>query len=209
MSFYHFARGIVICLMKVAYKMTIVHEEEISENEGLILAANHQSNFDPVFLGIGLKRQIRFMAKEELFHNKFFGGLITKLGAFPVARGKGDHAAVDKAIQIVKDGGLLGIFPEGGRSNNGALKKGKSGVVLIASQTGGAIIPVGIKYGGRQLWRKKVTITYGKRILNEQIKIEGHNRTQLKAASELLMDKIAQAMGYSSAEETRIGKERP
>lgn len=207
MSFYHIARGIVIFLMRFGFKMTIVHEEPIPKDKGIILACNHRSNCDPVFLGIGVKRQVRFMAKEELFHNKLFGGLLRRLGAFPVARGKGDHEAVDKAISIVQDGGVLGIFPEGGRSNDGALKRAKSGVILIASQAGGDVVPVGIRYGKRKLWRRCVTITYGKAIPNAEIKIEGHDRAQLKAAAELVMNRIAQAMGYASAEETRTGKE--
>ena len=80
-----------------------------------ILAMNHRSNFDPVMAALTCPRQLRFMAKSELFEPKVFGSLIRKLGAFPVHRGKGDLAAIKAAFNIFKAGEVMLMFPEGGR----------------------------------------------------------------------------------------------
>jgi 1-acyl-sn-glycerol-3-phosphate acyltransferase len=195
MTFYSVARQIVLFIMRFGYKMKMEGVEKLPLDKGFVLAANHQSNLDPVFIGLGFKRQICFMAKEELFHNPILRFLITKLGAFPVSRGKGDRTAIDKAVAIVQSGGILGIFPEGTRSKDGKLKKAKSGAVLVASITGADIIPVGIKFGKKKFLRREIIVTYGDPIANEEIKIVDNNRAQLKAACNLLMGRIAELLG--------------
>src|SRR5690625_70934 len=89
--------------------------ENVPVRGPVILCSNHISNFDPPLVGSFLKRSIRFMAKEELFHNKILGTLLTTLGAFPVKRGAGDRQALRKGLNILKDGEMLCLFPEGTR----------------------------------------------------------------------------------------------
>jgi 1-acyl-sn-glycerol-3-phosphate acyltransferase len=195
MTIYLFAQQVVLFIMRFGFKIKVECKEKLPKDRGFVLTANHRSNLDPLFIGLGFKRTVRFMAKEELFHNPILGFIITKLGTFPVSRGKGDHSAIDKAVSIVKEGGVLGIFPEGTRSKTGKLQKAKSGAVLVASMTGADIIPVGIRYGERKFIRREITVVYGDPIKNEELEIVDNNRAQLKAACNLLMGRIAELLG--------------
>jgi 1-acyl-sn-glycerol-3-phosphate acyltransferase len=97
--------------------LSVYGAENIPETGGVILATNHISLADPPVLAAALKRPLRYMAKIELFENKFFGNIITQLGAFPIERGAADRAAIRKALSIVANGELLVIFPEGSRGD--------------------------------------------------------------------------------------------
>lgn len=111
---------------------------------GCVVVCNHISLKDPVFLALGIRRQVRFMAKEELFHNKPFAWLIRSLGAFPVSRDGNDINAVRTAMQCVKDGELLIVFAEGGRSKDGVLKPFEKGVAFIAQSCRCDVVPAHI-----------------------------------------------------------------
>ncbi|MFZ2538961.1 MAG: lysophospholipid acyltransferase family protein [Oscillospiraceae bacterium] len=195
MSFYKFARGVCLLVMRFGYKIRFYGEENMPTNKGYILASNHVCNIDPLFIGIACKKNVRFMAKAELFKNPILGAILHKVGTFPVSRGTGDHSAIDKAIQVVKCGDVLGIFPEGTRSKDGKLGRAKSGAVVVAAKTGGDIVPVGIKHGEKTLWRRNVDVYYGKPITNEELAITENSKTELKAASRLLMENIANLLG--------------
>lgn len=92
--------GQAVCrpIMKVFYRYKFINNNSIPHEGAYIIASNHMSFSDPVLLGLGQRRRLFFMAKQELFKNKFFAGLIRALGAFPVERGAGDG----KAIKQVK-----------------------------------------------------------------------------------------------------------
>ena len=104
------------------------------------------------------------MAKEELFRNKLFAWLIRSLGAFPVARGKGDKGVLDTAIERLESGRSLIIFPEGTRSKDGKVHRGHSGAAVIAAKSQKKIIPVGIVFGEKLKFRTKITVKYGEPI---------------------------------------------
>lgn len=196
MSFYRFARAIVRLLGKIMYKYEVSGVENVPLNKGCILASNHVSNFDPITLGVFIKPQVYFMAKRELFKNPVLGYILKHLGAFPVDRGTGDTSAIAQAENIVQSGKVLGIFPEGHRSRDGRLQRGKSGVVLIAASVSCDVIPVGIEYGERLFLRRRARIIYGKPIKSEDFSIsEKPERSELKAASGLLMGKIGELLG--------------
>src|ERR671937_2278204 len=91
---------------------------------GFVLAANHTSNFDPWPLGLPLfpRRQLRFMAKSELF-NPLLGPILKAGGAFPVRRGEGDFEAIQRAVELVREGQVVVMFPEGTRRKKGMRKK--------------------------------------------------------------------------------------
>ena len=105
------------------------------------------------------------MAKEELFKNPLFAWLIRSLGAFPVARGKGDTGVLDTAVERLEKGHSLMIFPEGTRSKDGKVGRGHSGAAVIAARSGKMMIPVGIVFGEKLKFRSKVTVKYGEPIM--------------------------------------------
>lgn len=176
---------------KTVQKCTYIGTENIPKTGGFILACNHMSTFDPIALGGAGKRVIHFMAKEELFENKALGAFITHLNAFPVVRGKGDMTAITHAEEILRNGWVLGIFPEGTRSEDYAPKRAKSGVALIAKQTGADVLPVSIYTDEEYKRGTRLTVRFGRLIKNEEFGFteDGKSR-ELKEASRRIMDDI-------------------
>ena len=131
------------------------------------------------------------MAKEELFkQNIFFTWLIKAFGAFPVTRGKGDTSAIDMSLERLNKGFNLVIFPEGTRSKDGRVGKGKTGVALIAAIAQVPVIPVGIVFDGKLKFRKKVVVKFGKAILPEELNIIDTSPKELKRLKLTIMNKI-------------------
>lgn len=162
--FYAVAKFLVRVAMSIAFNLHFEGRENIPKDTAVILASNHRTNADPPLVGCALRGKHAFMAKEELFENKLFGGLIRALGAFPVSRGKGDTGVIDRAVEELNAGKSLMIFPEGTRSKDGKVHKGHSGAGLISARSGKLIIPVGVVFGEKLKFRTKVTVKYGKPI---------------------------------------------
>jgi len=150
--------------LNIKYNIKIEGKENRRKN-ACIYVANHRSFADPPLVGVAAKGRFAFMAKEELFRNKFFGALLRTLGAFPVSRGKGDTSVIDYSVECIKKGRNLAIFPEGTRSKDGKVGRGKGGAALVAAKTGALIIPVGIIFQGEKLrFRTKIRIVFGEAI---------------------------------------------
>ena len=161
---YYLAKLVVLIYFKIMYKLRFEGKDNIPDDTTVIFACNHRSNADPPLLGCGVRGKFAFMAKEELFRNKLFAWLIRSLGAFPVARGKGDTGVIDTAVERLGSNRSLMIFPEGTRSKDGKVGKGHTGAALISVRANKPIIPVGIVYGEKLRFRTPVTVKYGKPI---------------------------------------------
>lgn len=187
-------RVIVRGIFHLVYNLKITGMENVPKrgNGGFIVACNHQSYLDPVFIGLAVKHRYGFMAKEELFQNKAFARLISSLGAFPIKRGAGDGVAIEKAVEVIEDGRALVIFPEGTRNKarDGKVLRGKSGVSVIVSQTGAQVVPMAIWYGARRPIRRRVTVCVGKRIEAEQLRLNPQDRADLRRVTGLIMGEI-------------------
>jgi cytidylate kinase len=132
-------------LFRLLFHLRISGLENVPQG-GAIIAPNHQSFWDIPLVGLALAgRRTHFMAKSELFRNPLFARIIRTLLAFPVRRGAPDRTAIRYAIDILKQGELLTIFPEGTRSKTGELKAAEAGLALIAARARVPIVPVGIK----------------------------------------------------------------
>ncbi|NLW56452.1 MAG: (d)CMP kinase [Firmicutes bacterium] len=134
--------------LKVFYRFSVEGAHHLPATGPVIVASNHTSLLDPIVVGCSIlprQRPVRFMAKEELFRIPLLGPLIRKLGAFPVRRGKGDRAALRAAMEVLKEGKVLGIFPEGTRYNDNKLHPLRHGVSLLAMETNAKILPVIIR----------------------------------------------------------------
>ena len=147
------------------------------------------------------------MAKEELFKFKPFGFLIKMLGAFPVSRGKGDETAILNSVKTIENGRNLVIFPEGTRSKDGKLGKGRTGAALIAAKAHTEIVPVGIILEGEKLhFRSKITVRYGKPISSEGYFDENGEpilRKLVKLKNQY-MDSIRSLIGQDIQEDKKI-----
>jgi 1-acyl-sn-glycerol-3-phosphate acyltransferase len=189
---YAFARtflGFFFCLLAPVRSR---HSEFMPEQGGVILCCNHMSNTDPIRLAYTQKRQIFYMAKEELFRNRFVGSAIRALGAFAVARGKGDKAAMNLAQRHLKEGDVVGIFIEGTRSKDGNFLPPKSGAVMLAKSCGVPILPCCITPVGSALPRlfRPCVINYGKPIYPNELSIEKGSPSEFREASKFVMSRI-------------------
>lgn len=190
MGFYSFVRVLAKFVFFLFFRVRFEGLENIPESGNFILCSNHRSNLDPFFLGVKIEKRVNYMAKSELFKNKFFAKIFLKLGAFPVYRGTGDMKAIEKAVDIINSGEVLAIFPEGTRSKDGIPLKPKSGISLIAAKTKADILPAAIFFRGKLGLFKKITVRYGKIIKYEEIPQTEQDVKSMKATSNFIMGKI-------------------
>ena len=117
--------------------------ENVPEEGGVVLACNHPGGMDSFVLGYATLRQVFYMAKRELFNiHPVMTFLLYRLGAFPINRGARDTSAIEYSVKLVREGRVLGMFPEGTRNHGKPLRRGKSGAVRIALETGAPVVPV-------------------------------------------------------------------
>lgn len=189
---YSFGRAVCMPVMKLCFRAKFVNKNNIPKEGRYIICSNHLSYADPVLIALGQKRKVRFMAKAELFKNKFFAALIRSLGAFPIHRGNGDMEAINIGEQILKDGGVMVIYFEGKRSKSGELLRPKSGAMLIAYQTDTPIIPACItpQKGPLKFFRKTL-ISFGDPVTVSQLGIKEGTPREFREASKQVMAKVA------------------
>jgi len=159
-TFYGFAKVIVGAIFRVTLRYRVVGSEKVPRAGGLIVAANHISNFDPPLLAIALPRPISYMAKKELFAIPVLKPFLRPLNAFPVDRQAGGTAALRASLRMLKDGRCVGIFPEGGRNVTGTNEE-KAGAAFLAAAAGVPVVPAAI-VGNRKLRPfSRVTVVFG------------------------------------------------
>ena len=139
---YRVAYWLIPPLWRRIFRMRISGREHFPLSGPVVLASNHRSNLDPFFLGVSSPRQIHFMAKSELWRFKPLGRVIERMGSFPIARGEGDRQAVRRALEVLEQGAVLGIFPEGHRQREGELGDIHPGVALFSLREGVVTLPV-------------------------------------------------------------------
>ena len=164
--------GLLSCvcwfLFRVLCRWQVTGLENVPAS-GAIIAPNHRSFWDIPLIGLALRgRRTHFMAKSELFQNPIFGSIIRALLAFPVKRGAPDRTAIRHAIEILKQGDLVAIFPEGTRGKNGKLGEAEPGLALIAAKASVPIVPVGISGShlifSKTKWFPCLKVEFGKPI---------------------------------------------
>ncbi|HEY4602525.1 MAG TPA: lysophospholipid acyltransferase family protein [Cerasibacillus sp.] len=160
MSLYQLAKFIVSIIFYPLFRIKVRGKENIPKEGAVIICSNHISNLDPPVVGITSPRVIHFMAKEELFKKTFLNKLLTGINAFPVRRGMGDRNALRNGLKILKEGKVLGLFPEGTRSRTGELGKPLAGVGFFALRSDAVVIPCAIE-GSYKPFRRTI-VTYGK-----------------------------------------------
>ena len=181
--------------VKGLYRLHARGLEHLPEG-GFVLAANHTSNFDPWPLGIPFlpDRQLRFMAKSELF-NPILAPFLRAGGAFKVRRGEGDVEAMRTAIELVKDGEIVVMFPEGTRQTKGLRKKRAArphtGAARIALAAGAPLVPAAIAGTDRLSRLGPLRVAYGEPI--DVSDLDGADtKTSAQVATDRLMTKIGE-----------------
>lgn len=177
----------IICktLLKILYRPKVYGIENIPKEGAIIFVGNHKHAFDPVVVMTHTKRIVHYMAKESLF--KGWHGLILKsIGIIKVYRTRSNPTAVTEAVEILKNGGTVGIFPEGTRNRTEQeLLKFRHGAVAIAKEANSPLIPFAIK-GDYKLLKKGLSIEFGKPVDINQMEIEEANEYIRNQVLELL-----------------------
>ncbi|MBM7583596.1 1-acyl-sn-glycerol-3-phosphate acyltransferase [Bacillus pakistanensis] len=151
-------------IIHLKFRIKITGLEHVPTHSALIIAANHVSNYDPILLSCVIKRKIHFMAKAELFHNRFLKWFFTSINMIPVDRHSGIVIRpVRQGLKVINNGEVFGIFPEGKRCKNGEIVQPKKGVAFIARKTNTPILPIVI-IGVKKGFRTPIKIVIGPQI---------------------------------------------
>ena len=180
----------------LVFRLRATGKEHIPREGGFVLSANHLSNLDPWPLGLPMfpHRQIRFMAKAELFRWPL-GPIVEAGGAFRVRRGEGDAGAIETAVQLAREGEVVAIFPEGTRRRKGLIKKREArphtGAVRVALEAGVPLVPAAI--AGTDSLRRlgPLRVAYGTPIELDDLR-DRDVREAAEIGTERLMEAIAE-----------------
>lgn len=200
MKLYPFGKAVTCALVRILYDVRYEGMENIPMGQGFILASNHIKAIDPLFIAHKVPQQLHFMAKIELFKNRFIGWILRSVNAFPVDRGKGDTGALDEAGIRIKNGGVLAMFIEGHRSADGRPQRPRSGVALIAGRTGADVLPCAVVCGKNLRFRSRVLVKYGPLIKNDELNVDLESSQTLKLASKKIMGEIVNMFEASIGE---------
>lgn len=173
---YTLTRNILGPVARLIYRPVIEGRENIPPTGPLLLASNHLSFVDSIVIPLAAPRRVVFLAKAEYFTGHGMRGVLmrwmfTAVGAIPIQRGTAGAAqeALDSALQILKDGLAFGIYPEGTRSRDGRLYRGRTGVAWLALTAGCPVVPVGLTgtqdiqpVGSRVPRIRRITVRFGK-----------------------------------------------
>ena len=181
---YALVRGLMAPLLRLWFRMHVSGAHHIPESGAAIIAPNHKSFWDSFFMGVCTPRQLRFMAKTELIEARY-GRLLVRLGAFPVRRGQSDADALETARTILRQGGLLALFPEGTRIRDPAeLGHPRRGAGRLALETGAPLVPAAIT-GTEKLFLgpipkpRRVQVAFSEPILVSEIAASPEGASQL------------------------------
>jgi 1-acyl-sn-glycerol-3-phosphate acyltransferase len=167
--FYSFVAALSWPVLKGLFRLRAEGQENLPQSGGFVLSANHLSNFDPWPLGLPIwpKRFLRFMAKSELYWWPL-SRLINAGGGFPVRRGERDVEAMEKAVELAREGHVVAMFPHGTRQRKGLIKrhqpKAHTGAARIALDAGVPLVPAAISGTDRLSRLGPVRVRYGKPI---------------------------------------------
>jgi 1-acyl-sn-glycerol-3-phosphate acyltransferase len=186
---YTFARIVLTLPTLLLWRVRAIGLENIPKTGPLVLAPNHFSQMDHFFVGVYLRRKIRFMAKSQLFGPPILTYIYKHGGVFPVRRGHHDEEAFETARQLLAQGEVLLVYAEGGRSRSQELGEPKPGIGRIALESGVPLVPVAIRGSERaRQWRRlhfpRVTVRFGKPV-TFSIEASPARSRQLAVANEI------------------------
>lgn len=186
MNLYSFAKAVVYGALKPVYRFEVIGREHFPTDGGVLLCSNHIDNLDPPVVGINAPRPVHFMAKEELFKVPALGKILPHLNAFPVKRGMSDREALRKGLGTLKEGKVLGLFPEGTRSKTGQLGKGLAGAGFFALRSEAHVVPCAII--GPYKPFSKLKVVYGKPIEMKELR---ERKASAEETTEFIMAEIS------------------
>ncbi|MGB7684489.1 MAG: lysophospholipid acyltransferase family protein [Solirubrobacterales bacterium] len=210
---YTFARLILTLPTILIYRVRGVGVKNVPREGALVLAPNHFSQMDHFFVGVYLRRKIRFMAKSQMFGPHVLTYIYKHGGVFPVRRGHHDEEAFKTAYEILRQEGMLLVYAEGGRSRSGQMGTPKPGIGRIALESGVPVVPVAIHGSARvRGWKRlrfpQVTVEFGEP-LAFPVEDSPSQERQLEAATEVF-DRVREMYeGLATRNERRAESRSP
>lgn len=192
---YNVVKFICNIVIRVIFKIRVIGGADFPEKGPVIIYSNHKSMWDPIIIGCLVKRPVFFMAKEELFRIPVLGFIIKNIHAFPVKRGIPDRKAIKKALEVLNNNQVLGIFPEGTRSRDGKLHDPEPGLALLASKVKDVtMVPVAIR--GNYKFFSRIDVIFGEpKSFSEYHKEDAKlNSEKLKEMSSALFEEVSNLM---------------
>lgn len=208
---YVLGRLIIKPIARIMYRPRVEGRDNVPRTGPIIFASNHLSFIDSIAIPVAAPRPVHFMAKASYFEGRGFGGWVsrtffTAIGAVPVRRGAGQAAmeALDQQRIFLDDGRAVALYPEGTRSRDGRLYKGRTGVAFLALQTGALVVPVGLigtdkvmPVGAKKpSFKHRVTVRFG-----EPIDLTPHGPANSGRARRLATDELMAAIHALSGQE--------
>ena len=191
---YYFACISIKLILKIFWRYKRIGAEHVPKSGGVIIASNHVAYVDPPFLGAVAPRELFYLAKAELFSNALFGWLLDKCNTIPIARGAFDRRAIRRAVELLREGKALLLFPEGTRSRSGRFLEPKLGVGKIALEAGVPIVPAYIHNSGSLfaslLKRKRLVIGFDTPITRTSLERLPKDKEGYKIIGQEIMKRI-------------------
>ncbi len=185
-------------LSRLLWRIKYSGLENVPQNGGFIIAANHQTYLDPFWIGFPISRPMRFLAWNKIFEWPFVGKFTGMFGAWPLEVEGSDPAAIRRSLQWLKSGGGVVIFPEGGRGMpDGSMVRFKPGAVRMALEANVPILPVTIR-GAHRVWPKTKKFPRFKRveiIYHPLLQLEPQDGAETRAHARRASDHLTEIIG--------------
>jgi 1-acyl-sn-glycerol-3-phosphate acyltransferase len=205
---YRLLRAILAPVVALLFHPRVAGLEHVPGRGPAILCANHLSFLDPVVVAVAVPRPVFYLGKSEYFGRRW-GWFFASLGVLPVARrgGAAGESSLQRGRQVLEAGRLLGIYPEGTRSPDGRLYRGKTGAARLAIRTGAPVVPIGVT-GTREVWPPRawlprpgpVAVRFGPPLDFSHLRGRDDDRAALRDATDALMSAIADLSGQTYAD---------
>jgi 1-acyl-sn-glycerol-3-phosphate acyltransferase len=211
--FYLIARFVLRPLMFAMCRPHITGRENVPLDRPVILASNHLSFIDSIVIPLAAPRRVAYLAKAEYFTGRGFGGWVTRtlftaLGAYPIERQtqRAAQAALDTALEILQSGIAFGLYPEGTRSKDGRLARGKTGVAWLALTADCPVVPVAVAgtdrvqpVGARWPRPHRISITFGEPLTFPEQQGQANRNQARRVVTDRIMEAIADLSGQEKA----------
>jgi 1-acyl-sn-glycerol-3-phosphate acyltransferase len=208
---YTLVRLLVSLPTLLLYRVRAIGVENVPKSGPLVLAPNHFSQMDHFFVGLYLRRKIRFMAKSQMFGPSLLTYVYKHGGVFPVRRGRHDEEAFKTAFELIEQGEMLLIYAEGGRSRGQDLGEPKPGIGRIALESGAPIVPVAIHGSAKvRRWKRfrfpRITVEFAEP-LTFPVERSPSRERQLEVATEIF-DQVRRMYGGIATRSERRASRR-
>ena len=203
---YWIVKGTLTPLLRAGYRIHVEGKEHIPRDGAVILACNHRSFLDSIFLPLVVRRRVTFVAKAEYFDSKKTAWFFRGLGQIPIRRegGSASEGALEAAADVLQAGGVFGIYPEGTRTRDGYMHRGHTGVARLAMRSGAPVVPVGligtdeVQPTDKKMPRvfRRVAIRFGEPLAPARYDGRPQDHLVLREYTDEIMFEIGQLSGY-------------